>query len=397
MPSVYYLYLITFFRWFNPFIPVIAIIGHTYGINYYQLFVLQSVFSAAVLLGELPAGFLADYTGRKRLLCVSSLFFFAGSFFMLVYPHFWTWLVGECCLGLAVACYSGLDTSLLYAYTGDRGGSRYQRCESTMQMIARCTEALSAGCIFFASWSMLMPLYLSLTAACCLFVLALFLPSDRPSNRPNQRFASRTTWLAFLSPFTALYRDDSRRFTWLLCLLAYSALQSVVLLSVFFLLQVIASLQALSFSVMSFVWVMYFMLSGFASRLSVYGFDYQRGYLCMLPMLSALFCGLAMYCGVDYYLYLLLFFAVVFGFKMPLVNSLLNAYAPPSLRVLTHSLDSFFTRLLFIFFSPVVGYLTQYVSIDAGLGLLMCTIILLIVVTLYLLMLPAGLPDRLSD
>jgi MFS family permease len=83
------------------------------GLSLSQIFALQSIFSAAVLLWELPSGRLADKYGRVFCIKLSVPF---AALAMVAYglsDSFWQFAVCELVLAVASGLYSGVDTALL--------------------------------------------------------------------------------------------------------------------------------------------------------------------------------------------------------------------------------------------------------------------------------------------
>ena len=116
-----------FLRWLDPFLPFCVLIGMKFGINYYEIFLLQSVCALAITFFEIPAGIISDIFGRKMVLMLGSLLFGLAYVVFLVRPSFWSWVIAEIIGGAAIACFSGSDTALLFEYTGEKNVESYQK------------------------------------------------------------------------------------------------------------------------------------------------------------------------------------------------------------------------------------------------------------------------------
>ncbi len=84
------------------------------GFSLSEIFLLQSVFSLAFVLWEVPSGWLADRFGRAMSIKVSAPI---AAVAMLAYglsDHYWQFVVCELALALANGLISGADTALLY-------------------------------------------------------------------------------------------------------------------------------------------------------------------------------------------------------------------------------------------------------------------------------------------
>lgn len=84
-----------------------------HGLSLSQVFVLQSIFSAAYLLWELPSGYIADRFGRAFSIKLSVPI---AAIAMLAYglsSQYWQFVIWELVLALANGLVSGVDTALL--------------------------------------------------------------------------------------------------------------------------------------------------------------------------------------------------------------------------------------------------------------------------------------------
>lgn len=85
-----------------------------HGLSLSQVFVLQSIFSAAALLWEIPSGYIADRFGRAFVIKVSAPI---AAVAMIAYGfsgQFWQFVICELVLAVSYGLLSGVDTALLY-------------------------------------------------------------------------------------------------------------------------------------------------------------------------------------------------------------------------------------------------------------------------------------------
>lgn len=85
-----------------------------HGLSLAQVFLLQSIFSVAVLLWEIPSGLIADKIGRAFSIKLSVPF---AALSMILYglsSQFWQFVACELLLALANGLVSGIDTALLF-------------------------------------------------------------------------------------------------------------------------------------------------------------------------------------------------------------------------------------------------------------------------------------------
>lgn len=84
-----------------------------HGLSLSQIFVLQSIFSGAFLLWEIPGGYIADRFGRAWSIKLSTPI---AAVAMIAYgfsTQYWQFVICELTLALASGLISGVDTALL--------------------------------------------------------------------------------------------------------------------------------------------------------------------------------------------------------------------------------------------------------------------------------------------
>lgn len=84
-----------------------------HGLSLSQMFVLQSIFSAAYLLWEIPSGYIADRFGRAFAIKISAPIAAVAQLAYGFSNQFWQFVIWELLLALANGLISGIDTALL--------------------------------------------------------------------------------------------------------------------------------------------------------------------------------------------------------------------------------------------------------------------------------------------
>ncbi|MCJ7611684.1 MAG: MFS transporter, partial [Candidatus Aminicenantes bacterium] len=79
-----------------------------------QIFTIQAAFHVAVLILEVPSGYLADVMGRKKTLVVTAVFFPLGLALYAFTGSFITFVLAELCVAVANSMRSGSDSALMY-------------------------------------------------------------------------------------------------------------------------------------------------------------------------------------------------------------------------------------------------------------------------------------------
>lgn len=95
-------------------IPVIVPFWEAKGLSIQQIFWLQGIFGAALIVFDAPAGYLADMFGRKITMIVGSVISALGFQILWFGETFWHFAIYELIVGLGLSLQSGCDVAILY-------------------------------------------------------------------------------------------------------------------------------------------------------------------------------------------------------------------------------------------------------------------------------------------
>lgn len=96
------------------------------GLSMQEVFEVQAVFSAAVLVLELPSGYIADLIGRKRTILLATFFHAVTFTFFPMARGYWDIVIIEVFMALGVSLFSGTDVALIYDSMDALGRGRDQ-------------------------------------------------------------------------------------------------------------------------------------------------------------------------------------------------------------------------------------------------------------------------------
>jgi MFS family permease len=169
-----------------------------HGMNTAQIFLLQSIFSAAYLLWEIPSGMLADRLGRATSIKVSAPIAAIGMFLYGLSGEFWQFVVCELILALASGLISGVDTALLIdSLKADGKEKDFVRLQQRMDGLGFASTAVAVPLAvvlvhFFGVASTLLADGIA-TGLGAYFVLKLV---EAPRSNGGQDKLRRSTWHA---------------------------------------------------------------------------------------------------------------------------------------------------------------------------------------------------------
>jgi len=84
------------------------------GLSFFQMMLLQSYFTAMIVILEIPSGAIADYLGRKTALVLSALSIALAAFTYSIIPNFYIFMLAETFWALGASLMSGTNQAFLY-------------------------------------------------------------------------------------------------------------------------------------------------------------------------------------------------------------------------------------------------------------------------------------------
>src|SRR3989344_2073396 len=143
--NIWKLYVLKGIRGFMLMMPIIVLFFMENGLTMTNIFVLQSLFSVAVIVFEIPSGYFADRYGRKRALVLGSVLGFISFAIYAVAGGFWEILAAELVMGIGFAFISGADSALLYDSLQEIGEvDTYKRREGIIVSVYTFSEAAAS-------------------------------------------------------------------------------------------------------------------------------------------------------------------------------------------------------------------------------------------------------------
>ncbi len=130
---------------FLPIAPVLVPYYKANGLDSTQIFTIQAIFHLAVLLLEVPSGYLADVIGRRKTLVFGALFFPLGMAAYAAGRGFAAFVLAEAVLAVSVSMRTGCDSALLFDSLKALGREEeYKRFEGRCALLARAGTAVSS-------------------------------------------------------------------------------------------------------------------------------------------------------------------------------------------------------------------------------------------------------------
>ncbi len=94
--------------------PIVALFYNENGLDDFDIYLLQAIYSVSVAVLEIPSGYMADIVGRKKTLIAGSILGTAGFLIYSCSTSFSGFLAAEIVLGLGGSFISGADSAMLF-------------------------------------------------------------------------------------------------------------------------------------------------------------------------------------------------------------------------------------------------------------------------------------------
>jgi MFS family permease len=353
------LYLIKISKWFNMVMPIMLLFYKSNGLGSYELFVLKAIYSVAVVVMEIPSGWMADVWGRKKTLILGSIL---GSLGFLTYSfsyEFWAFAAAEIVLGIGLSFISGADSALLYdSLKADNKTDKYTREEGRITSAGNFAEAI-AGVVsgLLVYFSLRTPFYFQFGVA------TLAIPAAFTLIEPKVHAVEHVHSIRKLikNIKNSLVSNTNLRVAILL-----SALTGTATLTFAWLVQPFFVAIGLPEELFGIFWTALNLSVGissvFAYKVELF-LGKRRSVLAVIILLSLgyFFAGIS----ISYYGFVFLFlFYLVRGLATPIFKNYINLYTDSEVRATMLSVRNFIIRMAFAGIGPLLGWITDNVSLN---------------------------------
>ncbi|MFA5593293.1 MAG: MFS transporter [Micavibrio sp.] len=134
-------------------LPVIFPYYNSIGLTFRDFLIGEAVFSAVVLLSEVPSGWISDMWKRRSTLVLGGFFGLCGYAMLMLAEGFWMATSAQAVIGIAVALNSGTNTALLYDRLHEEGREDdYRRLDGQRHgatFYGTALSCLAGGFLFF--------------------------------------------------------------------------------------------------------------------------------------------------------------------------------------------------------------------------------------------------------
>jgi MFS family permease len=328
-----------------------------------QIFIIQAVYALAILLFEIPSGYLADVIGRKKTLILGAAAFPLGIAVYAFTGTFWLFILAEVILAVANSMRSGCDTALVYDTLLELDqASEYTRFEGRAFVFTRIGTSASSVLGGLAALAALrLPFYVNIGTASLMLPLALLLKEPE-----REALKAQNPLRDILRICRSTFRDARLRL-----LMLYSALilsTGVVGVWAYFFYY-----ESLGISIGWFgVLFALFQLSSAWGSSNAHRAQRRLGthvslFLTMGIALNLLLIGIF---RSAFLIPLIFLNAFLWGFSYPIFMDLLNRQIASNIRATVLSVANMTGSLSYVLLAPVFGKLVDTMSLGPSFVLL---------------------------
>jgi MFS family permease len=352
------LYGIKISKWFNLVMPVVVLFYQDNGMGMHEIFILKSIYSLAIVVFELPSGWLADVWGRKKTLLLGAVLGSAG-FLMYSFSYgFWAFVAAEIVLGAGHSFVSGADSAMLYeSLKADKKSDRYVKHEGRITSAGNFAEALAgiaAG--FLAAISLRTPFYFQFIVASMAIPAAITL---------KEPLVQATTHMHSIKRMVGAIKNTLWKETDLRVAILLSAATGTATLTFAWLVQPFFKAIGLPVEWFGILWTALNLSVGVSSAFA-YRFEGTLNrkkevfLIVVLLTLGYLFSGMAI---LREGLVSLFVFYLVRGLATVIFKNYINLYTPSEIRATILSVRNFIIRISFAVIGPLLGWMTDHISL----------------------------------
>lgn len=341
--------------------PIVVLFYHDNGLSMSEIFILKSVYSIAMVVFELPSGYLSDVWGCRKTLIFGSLMGTLGIVIYSISSDFASFAVAEVILGVGFSFVSGADSALLYdSLKAENREKEYIKFEGRITSVGNFAEALAgvAGGLL-ATISLRTPYYFQIFIAAIAIPAAFFLKEPR---HVQEKIHLKMKEILAIVKLT--YQQPEMRSAILI-----SSFTGAATLTYAWFVQPYFEAAGVPVAIFGILWTMLNLSTGVFSIFSyrIERWMGRRNTLLLIVFLLTLgfiltsveisLAGIAILFG----------FYMVRGLATPVLKDYINQYTDSKVRATILSVRNFEIRIIFAAIGPVLGYLTDAFSLQTAL------------------------------
>ena len=179
---------------FDFYVPVSAFFLESRGLSLTDIFMLESILVASILVAEIPAGIIGDRFDRRRLVCAGFVFNAIAEILFAAGTNFSIYALSFVMSGLSIAMLTGVQDAYIYDSLGDDADEKAVGAWghlSALMLTAGVTGSVVGSAL--GSVDISLPALLSAAMAVVAAVCVAFLPQQNPKTHDKH---PETSWVS---------------------------------------------------------------------------------------------------------------------------------------------------------------------------------------------------------
>jgi MFS family permease len=373
------------------YMPIVVPFYESNGLSMKDIMLLQAVYSIAIVVLEIPSGYLADVIGRRKTLIIGAIFGTIGFTTYSFSYGFIGFLIAEIILGIGQSCISGADSAMLYDSLLERGEEKkYTRFEGRITSLGNIAEAVAG-----IAGGLLAGITLRAPYIAQAFVAFIALPAAITLVEPTRKvplIKAGIMEIVRIARF-ALFEDRPLRRN-----ILFSAITGTATLTMAWFAQPFFEYTRIDIAWFGLLWtslnltvaITSYWSHSLESKLG------QRWSILIIALLIPLgYLALGRF-HLPSGLIILYLFYLVRGFATPVLKDYINRVTASHIRATVLSVRNFIIRLLFSLTGPLLGWVKDLYSLPQALTLAGIIFLVLTVITAILFIISGKEMNRVS-
>ncbi|MDD2634572.1 MAG: MFS transporter [Bacteroidales bacterium] len=356
------LYLIKIAKWFMLYMPIIVLFYQENGLSLRDVLTLQAIYSIAIIVLEIPSGYLADVWGRKNTIILGAIL---GTLGFAVYSFsygFFGFLIAELILGMGQSFISGSDSALLYdSLKQNNQEKHYVKYEGRILSIGNFAETIAAVAGgFLAEISLRTPFYWQTAIAFIAIPAAIMLTEPYRIRQNKSKVLTQILSIVKLSLFKSRQLSVNIFFS--------SIIGCATLTMAWFIQAYLKDVQNFSEYQIGIAWSVLNLSVGVAT-IFAYKIEKKLGRILTLLLILLVISGSYIFIGLTelkiVFLIIWLFY-IARGIATPVLKDYINRLCKPEVRATVLSIRNFTIRIFFAGFGPMVGWIADLYTLQTA-------------------------------
>jgi len=357
------------------YMPIVVPFYESNGLSMKDIMILQAAYSVAIVVLEIPSGYLADVIGRKKTLIIGAVFGILGFMTYSLSFGFVGFLIAEIILGMGQSCVSGADSAMLYDSLLDKGKEQtYTRYEGRITSLGNVAEAV-AGILggLLAGITIRVP-YIAQT-----FVAFIALPAALTLVEPTRKVPLMKAGMMEILRISrfALFTDRPLRRN-----ILFSAITGTATLTMAWFAQPFFEFSGVDLAWFGILWTtlnLTVAIASYTAHRLEQKLGQKRSVLLIALLIPLGYLALSRFHHATGLIILYLFY-LVRGYATPVLKDYINRITASHIRATVLSVRNFIIRLFFAGCGPLLGWVKDVYSLPQALllaGIIFLTISIL--------------------